>query len=92
MLCLAGAASADDRRSEPPLLAKPALFALDLTWTMSLLAMPSAASLPPAEPQPIVSFANRRSRLFSLDTAAPGLQLSLDPDSEELLVGWQFEF
>ena len=73
-------------------LAKPARLALDLTWSVSHLAAPVAPASHLAEPEPLVTFANRRDRpLFSSPTS-PGLQFTLDPDQEELFLGWQFVF
>lgn len=68
-----------------------ALFKLDLTWTASLLpALPTPAD--DAEPPPLLSFDDAPNQLFSLEAPSRGLQFSLNPDSEEVFLGWQFEF
>lgn len=82
---LSGAAAAEPR------LPATSLFKLDLTWTASLLPVPAAAMNAP-EPAPLLSFDDAPNQLFSQASPLPGLQLSLDPDEEEVFLGWQFEF
>ncbi len=67
------------------------LFNLDLTWAASLAPIPSAPGDAP-EPPPLLSFDDAPNQLFSLADTSPGLQFSLDPDSEEIFLGWQIEF
>jgi hypothetical protein len=80
-----GTARADSLRPDSP------LFRLDLTWAASLVPLPSAPA-DAREPPPLLSFDDAPNQLFSLETTSPGLQFSLDPDNEEILLGWQFEF
>ncbi len=86
LACLAGTASAG-----PP-DAGQSRFALDLDLD---LAWAAALALPAAEPPdalPLVNLADEPEQLFSQAAPAPGLQFSLNPDDEGLIVGWQFEF
>jgi hypothetical protein len=73
-----------------PRIPGSALFKLDLGWTTSLMPVP-AVPVDAAEPPPLVSFDDAPNQLFS-QAASPGLQFSLDPDNEEVFLGWQFEF
>jgi len=82
---LPGFATAD------PVLPKPSPFSLDLTWTAALLPLPSLG-LDAPEPAPLLSFDDEPNLLLSLAQPSPGLQFTLDPDGEELFLGWQFEF
>ncbi len=74
-----------------PQLPVASLFNLDLTWAASLAPVPAAPAGAP-EPAPLLSFDDAPNQLFTQVPASPGLQFSLDPDSEEVFVGWQFEF
>ncbi len=51
-------------------------------------------SAPPAEPvlPAFATYDDPLSELLSVEARSPGLQFSLDPDNEELFVGWRFEF
>lgn len=82
---LSGAVAAE------PQLPVTSLFNLDLTWAASLVPVPAAPAGAP-EPAPLLSFDDAPNQLFTQVPASPGLQFSLDPDSEEVFVGWQFEF
>lgn len=76
--------------AEPRQPVKP-LFKLDLTWTAALMPVP-AAPLDAPEPAPLLSFDDAPNQLLSQASASPGLQFSLDPDNEEVFLGWQFGF
>jgi hypothetical protein len=80
-----GAAAAEPRQPSR------SLFKLDLTWTASLMPVPTAPIDAP-EPAPLLSFDAAPNQLISQVPASPGLQFSLDPDEEEVFLGWQFEF
>mgnify|MGYP003485380224 CR=1 FL=1 len=91
VLALAAAAQFPDASAAEPRLPVTALFKLDLTWTASLVPVP-AAPMDAPEPAPLLSFDDAPNRLLSQVPASPGLQFSLDPDNEEVFLGWQFEF
>ena len=64
---------------------------LNLSWTD---VRGPVTSVPPAEPV-LPAFTTDDDPLYELLSAearSPGLQFSLDPDNEELFLGWQFEF
>ena len=63
----------------------------ELSWTEALN---PAASVPSDDP-PLPAFAaydDQPNESPWQAARAPGLQFSLDPDNEELFVGWQFAF
>ncbi len=64
---------------------------LDLAWAASLAPVPSRMD-DVAEPPPLLVFDDAPNQLFSLAEPSPGLQFSLDPDNEEVFLGWQIEF
>ena len=51
-------------------------------------------TVPPAEPvlPAFATYDDPLYELLSVEARSPGLQFSLDPDNEELFLGWQFEF
>lgn len=67
------------------------LFRLDLTWTASLLPEPADSVVAP-EPPPLLRFDDAPGRLLAQASPSSGLQFSLDPEGEEVFLGWQFEF
>lgn len=67
------------------------LFRLDLTWTASLLPEPADPVVAP-EPPPLLRFDDAPGSLRAQASPSSGLQFSLDPDGEEVFLGWQFEF
>ena len=79
-----GAAAAEPRRPN-------SLFKLDLTWTASLMPVP-AAPLDAPEPAPLLRFDDAPNQILSQVETTPGLQFSLNPDNDEVFLGWQFEF
>jgi hypothetical protein len=82
---LPAVARADDLLPDA-LLAPP-----KLTWTDVLSPV---TTVPPAEPAPpaFATYDDALYELLSVEARSPGLQFSLDPDNEELFLGWQFEF
>jgi hypothetical protein len=67
------------------------LFALDLAWAAALAPVPSVpgdASESPALP----GFDDVSNPRNTLAGSSPGLQFALDPDSEEIFIGWRVEF
>ncbi len=74
-----------------PLLPMGHLSKLDLAWVASLAPVPSEPRAA-AEPPPLLTFDDAPSRRYSLAEPSPGLQFSLDPDDEEIFLGWQIEF
>jgi hypothetical protein len=77
---LPNAASADSLLSEVG-LAPP-----ELGWPTPLIPADSG------EPLPRPSFDVFAGELFAAGDDAPGLEFSLNPADEEILLGWRFEF
>ena len=77
--------------SADPLFSVSAPFTLDLTWAASLAPVASAPADAP-EPPPLLHFGDAPNQRLSQATPSPGLQLLLNPDDEEVFLGWQFEF
>jgi hypothetical protein len=78
-------ARADEVLPETP-MALPELF-----WPEA----PDPAASVPSDEKPLPVFAaydDQPYELLSQTVRAPGLQFSLDPDNEELFVGWEFAF
>jgi len=73
------------------LLPNGPLFKLDLTWTAVFAPVPSVPGDGP-EPPPLLRFDDPADQHFSLPQPSPGLQFSIDPDNEEVFLGWQIEF
>lgn len=92
LLLVPGAFAADKPARLQSTLAKPARLALDLSWTVSHLASPVAPASHLAEPEPLITFANWRERPLFPSPSSPGIQFTLDPDDEEVVLGWQFVF
>ena len=81
----AAAARADE------LLPEAVLALPELSWT----APPNPAASVPLDEPPLPAFAAYDDPPFELLSQAdpsPGLRFSLDPENEELFVGWQFAF
>jgi hypothetical protein len=74
-----------------PLAPDGPLFAVDLAWAAALAPVPSAPGDAP-EPPPLPGFDDLRNPIHTLAGSSPGLQFALDPDSEEIFVGWRVEF
>lgn len=66
-------------------------FKPDLTWIAALVARPSAPPSVP-EPPPLFRFAEAPDQPRLQESPSPGLQVYLDPDEDEVFLGWQFEF
>lgn len=82
---LSGAAIADDR------FVVGSIDSLALPWTASPVLRTSA----PAdghEPLPLLRLDSAPYRLFAQEDPAPGLLFSIDPDEEEVFLGWRFLF
>jgi hypothetical protein len=80
-----GVAGADALDPDAP------LFVLDLAWAAALAPVPAAPGDAP-EPPALPGFDGVSSPLNALAESSPGLQFSLDPDAEEIFVGWRVEF
>ncbi|MCL4720899.1 MAG: hypothetical protein KJ041_02885 [Gammaproteobacteria bacterium] len=82
---LSGAAIADDRFVVGP-IESPAL-----PWTAPPLLRPPAPA-DGQEPPPLLRLDSAPDRLFAQEEPAPGLLFSIDPDEEEVFLGWRFQF
>jgi hypothetical protein len=77
---LPNAASADS------LLTESGVAPIELGWITPVIPADSGEALPPA------SFDVFSGELFAAGEEAPGLEFSLNPADEEILLGWRFEF
>ena len=59
---------------------------LELGWITPVIAADSGKALP------LASFDVFAGELFAAGDDTPGLEFSLNPADEEILVGWRFEF
>jgi len=77
--------------ADPTLLPVSNRFLLDPSWSLSR----DAAFLAPAaatEPPRFLRLHDVRDLLRPAESPLSGLQLFVDPDAEEVFVGWQFDF